>query len=475
MIRLTKEEENAVALAQLGAAADSFDFPYSPHKWRTRRWSLLRPLPGGGLRLLVAVARKVGEVRGVASWRVGDRYWALESCHEWHYVAGWLTRWDMPPDKGAPGTVRCIEDRGAEVPRWGWPPLVNATAAADTPWEWLARAADAGRVDPTALPRYFLISRRFPRVELLAKAGFPDEWISERILARMELDADYARFVAANAETIRDRRLLPRDAFRAWSNGWGAERMAEEAEVRTRWHGIGLYGVNIRAAEKYVAKLEEAAEAFSAGCCGRALLTVTRTDYSRYLRTARAVGLDTLDHGVAFPRDFFAAKERVEAEHERREAARLAALRKEESARAREAAARAREESRRRMKEGRERIAAIVPLVAKLALPKGWRVVPLLEQADLRAEGKIMHNCIGSGGYRGATERGECLCFSVQGPDGLRSDLELGVAGQVAVRQLYDAFNKPPSETAVRIAEEIVRTVRRHLKRKEEKKERKTA
>ena len=43
------------------------------------------------------------------------------------------------------------------------------------------------------------------------------------------------------------------------------------------------------------------------------------------------------------------------------------------------------------------------------------------------------------------------------------------------VRQLYDAFNKPPHETAARIAGEIARTVRRHLKKEETKKKEKTA
>lgn len=455
MIRLTEEEQNAVALAQLGAAAHDMQFPYSPQKWRTRRYLLLRPLPGGGLRLVVAAARHVGEVRGVASWRVGDRHWAKESCYEWRGMAGWVVQWGVPPDKGVPDTVRCRPDYCSMVPVWGEPTLVNAWAAADTPWEWVARAADGGRVAPAALARYFLLARRFLRVELLARAGFPDEWFSTRALAKMEIDADFARFVAANAETIRDRGLLPSNVVQGWTHGATIERAAEDAELRTLWHGCGLYGVDLRAAEKYIAKLEAAAAAFASGCCGRALLTVTRADYSRYLKTALGVGLDVRDHGVAFPRDFFAARDAAQRELDRRQ-----------KAQARKDAERRRAEERKREAEGRERIAAIVQLVARLALPAGWSVVPLLDQAALRAEGKFMHNCIGCGGYYGRMVRGDCLCFSVRGPDGLRSDLELDIAGRVAVRQLYDAFNKPPHETARRIAAEIVRTVQRHLKRR---------
>ena len=457
MIRLTKEEENAVALAQLGAAAENLG---NVSRWWTRFYGVLRPLADGRLRFLVVAARKVGEVRWVADWIVGERGWRAESCFDWRGMAGYLVDWSSGPDKGAPGTLYWRDE--FDVPHLPWAPIVNAPACEGSRWEYLAKAAL--RVGVKSVPRFLAVGARHPRVELMAKAGFPDRWWNPRVLLKMRDDAGFGRFVAENAERITAQGILPRDAVEAWRAGKSGEDLAHWCDLKRKWHGCALYGVPMEDAERYVRKLEEKAAELSLGCAagtlGAVIFNVTRQEYSQYLALARSRKRDLRDRGVAFPRDFFDARDKLRAE-ERKVA--VAAERKR------------RLEEYRAKREKIRRVAAIATLTTKLALPKGWRVVPLLTQDALLEEGRRMHNCIGNGVYASALEDGRAICFSIQGPKGLRSDLELGLAGRVMVRQLYSAFNRDPHETARVIAAHVARAVGRHLKRKEEKKERKTA
>ena len=128
MIRLSEEETDAVAQDQLGRMVAERtirrpagfywrgEFDPAPLRTKTRYHVLARPLEDGRLRLVLAASRHIGEIKGVATWLVGEDRWRIACCFDCSGLAGWITQWGKDADKGE--TWACQRSPGAPV--WPW-------------------------------------------------------------------------------------------------------------------------------------------------------------------------------------------------------------------------------------------------------------------------------------------------------------------------------------------------------------------
>lgn len=460
MIRLTEEETDAVRLDQLSriSAERTETGRFESAHVKTRYHMLVRPLGNGRLRLMLAASHRIGEIKGVATWRVGEERWRKADCFEFCGLAGWLTAWGEDALRGS----RFVSERIPRPPTWPWATLANAWAATDTPWEWICKAARD--VDEKALTCYFDSSVRHPRVELLAKAGLSKHWIRPAILDKLERDAELARFVAQNAAAIAESGLRPLDVVGPFRRGRSIDDMVGEVRLRRAWEACPTPGVDLRDAERYLnAQQRRARERAGRDTTPREVegITPTRLDYSYYIGNCVRLGLDVRSRSVAFPKSLFAASRRVRAELVRRQ--------REDN---RRLAAEARREDERRRRDRRifgdtlERIAARVrKIVSGLRLPAGWSVVVPDNHEAFHDEGARMGNCIGSGFYDRAMAEGRCLCVFIVGPGESRADCEIKFGEILRVAQLYGPHNKPPHASARGIARALVAALEK--KRKE--------
>ena len=434
---LTEEERDAVLLDQTRRMAEQYAAPLrSEDDWRnarrkrTRYHVLLRPEGDGGerLRVIVAASRAVGEIRVAVDWMADSRREYFAGALDW--MCGWWSfRWDA-------GGAYCL-DRA--LPVWPWATLAGDGLCNGSPWEWIARAART--VEPKSLPAYLAAAARSPRVEMLARAGFDARWFGPGILAKLDADPELVRYVAAGAVTFADKAVPPSAVLYGFRRGWTADRIVGDHLVRTAWHHCPLFGVDVYDAEKYLdAQNAKLRAEFPEARIGREMTNeITRLDLSTYWCNATRLGLDLHSRSVAFPRSFWRASNAA-ANRIRRESAAI---------RAREIATRAA-----RLLAAAERAAAVVE---RVEAPESWSVVVPRTQADFRAEGDALFNCIGSGGYAAGMADGSCVCVFFRGPDGLRADCEIALSRGRAPRiaQLYGPHNSPPPDAAREYARRI--------------------
>lgn len=478
MTTLTETEIDAVRLDQLSRIAadrmcpvmagftthNRFSLEPNARRARTRYHVLVRPLESGRLRLVLAASRRIGEIRGVATWLVGDRFWVADAEFDFHGMAGWVVDWRADAPRGQDR----VDLLGKPAPVWPWAPLANATAAMDTPWEWICRAA--ANVEEKALPLYFAGAARFPRAELLAKAGLAPNWLRPSILEKLDRDAELARFVAQNAQEIAAANMRPLDVVGPFRRGMSIDAMRREVELRRAWESCPTPGVDFHDAERYLEaqrrRVRETGERGGATAREVAWAEPTRLDYSWYISRCGHAGLDVRSRSVAFPKSLSAAVARLRAELARRRAE-LARRQMEANARAAlEAAERVRSCAKRLAEAAAKASAAI----AGVALPPGWSVVVPACHEEFYREGRDMSNCIGSGHYTQQMADGLCVCVFIAGPAGARADAEIvfprGDRGRRPPRiaQLYARHNSRPPETARQIANAIVAALAKHRK-----------
>lgn len=463
MTRLTEEETEAVRLDQLSRiAADRmrpvaagftvhYRFSLEPNARRakTRYHVLVRPLESGRLRLVLAASRRIGEIRGVATWLVGDRFWVTDAEFDFHGMAGWMVDWRADAPRGQ----NRVDLLGKPAPVWPWAPLANATAAMDTPWEWICRAS--ANVEEKSLPLYFAAAARFPRAELLAKAGLAPNWLRPSILEKLDRDAALARFVAQNAQEIAAANMRPLDVVGPFRRGATIAAMRRECDLRRAWENCPTPGVDFHDAERYLEaqrrRVRETGERGGATAREVAWVEPTRLDYSWYISRCHGAGLDVRSRSVAFPKSLSEASARLRAELARRQ--------REANARAaREAAERVRSCARRLAEAAAKASAAIVGV----ALPPGWSVVVPACHEEFYREGRDMSNCIGSGHYTQQMADGLCVCVFITGPAGARADAQITFPrGRRApcVAQLYARHNSQPPAPARRIARDVAQAL----------------
>jgi hypothetical protein len=204
----------------------------------------------------------------------------------------------------------------------------------------------------------------FPRVELLVKAGLEHLACRTGFLSSLENDKGLMRFVSSNIADIRDIRAGVDAIRKAKKDGTTVAVAQEWIDSRRQFHGC---------------KLPSEIDAAKALAYIRGQKSYTcRTDYARYAITCKEIGLDLLDTKVAFPRNFklrLGEVQAVKAEAERRK----------------DAAKR---------KVMNKAIASVAVDMARLENVKGpFAVVLPNKEADLKAEGKRLHHCIGNGRY----------------------------------------------------------------------------
>lgn len=349
-------------------------------------------------------------VKDVGRWHIKTGKLELRDI-DFHGIGGWIVEWEKEDWAGKRTARRAGDFAGKRVHtnwwdggKWKfnqgltfpWHETINPEALKGTKYEWCQYAdstpCKAGLVD------WLMLYNMEPKIELLAKAGM------------------YALICPAGIKAMKVRRL------RDWC-------MAHREEV-TRVNGLrstvtdllyaARHGVTVKAAASRRLFVEEARRFIGGGPwrinydrLRKALVKwkVGMDEYSRYLEYAHDAGLDLRNEGTLYPptkggREAFMGRlERLEAE--------LARLKKNAKARARRQLAKT-------MKLRAAEIAAFQASVERSKVLKGcgYAIALAKSQDELLAEGKKMHNCVGTGLYGRGIIDGDRLIVMLKKPAG---------------------------------------------------------
>ena len=294
-------------------------------------------------------------------------------------------------------------------------PVANPDALATTRYRYAGLNERCWAIRPAA---YLRLLRDYPLAELLHKAEL-DQLITPAILKRRDA-RELARFVARNADAIREANAGPAAVTMAFRRGCSVEEAVSRVSARMKMRGVPLpKGLDAVAALLY---------------CLKARIEVW--EYRRHAEHCRELNLGASAWTPA-PKRFRAFAEEVER--------RLADRR-----RRREAVA-----CRRQNAKLATRAAELAALAVRV--PKDLALLYPDSRASLEAEGAAMHNCIGNGLYALSMAGGTSVCVFIrraEAPDKPFCDAELtrSKGRGWRVRQCYAAGNQPAPEEAMRAA-----------------------
>ena len=294
--------------------------------------------------------------------------------------------------------------------------LVNPAALQATRYRYAAFPHYSGAMP---LVPYCQLWKRFPEVEILAKAGLP-QFIDEPFLERLARNESLRNFFRAHVREIRAaaQPFTPAEVIRAHAHGWTLARAKEEQFLRYGMRDIPE-GVDRRALARYIARND-----------------IDLADWRGYAADLARAGRDVA--GGAFPRDFHAARRRVQAAIRKLEA-RTNAEREAALAKMAKSINAALARMRRRLMARANGLTAIFPTTRK----------------EFMEEGRAMRNCIA--GYFSACAAGKTICFFVR-KDGERvADVEATKAGKVV--QCRAKFNKRTAPEVEKFAAYVAKPI----------------
>jgi hypothetical protein len=297
-------------------------------------------------------------------------------------------------------------------------PVLNPGLLAQSPrYRWCAWTPECEEI-AAYLRRY----AAFPAIEHLSKAGLRSIAASPSVLARLQADRAFVRFVHANAAAIRETRILPSDLLRAYRRG---EPVADMAERRQAIRAFGARGGG-------GCHLHPAVEPLAAWRYLRGQTGASSGEYDRYIDNCAELGLDLRDPRVCRPADFHAAALDI--------AERLAARRPSASARLGAAL--------------RRRAAALNAALGDLSHTRYIAAAPATRQ-EFAAEGEALGHCLGTHGYFERAARRETLIAFIRLAAAPGAPLYTVEASATARRvlQCRGLHNSLPPESARAFAE----------------------
>lgn len=216
---------------------------------------------------------------------------------------------------------------------------------------------------------------KHPRIELLSKIGMGRFATKTGFVSQLERDKGLMRFFQANLPDIKES-LRPVDVIRmAYKKGITMDEADTRIKARYAFKGLGLPST------------VDAVKALHFVQYG------SRWDYCRYLQNCITLGMDIADTKVSFPKQY---KQRKTIVNDR--IAEIERQKNIEEAKAMDAL-----------------IAAAAKKFARFEKARGvYRLMLPRKAADLKQEGKRLHNCLGDGHYAAKMARGETLIAFVR-------------------------------------------------------------
>ena len=289
---------------------------------------------------------------------------------------------------------------------------------------------------------FFACYRISPSVEFLVKAGL-GRFVTPSFVRRLKTNKRLFAFFRQHVAELRaNRNFGIREVNAAFAHGLSLTEAAERVHASDFFKGYcphdaplpeGISRVDIY---KY--------------CLAHEIPSYT---YCRYIGLVAEAGEDMRAYGVAFPRDFPVAYERVESLVNAKKDAR-------------------REQERERVEEALREVSVRLARLSGIT-GHGYAVVIPKTKQMLVDEGNAMHNCIGSMGYERRIAEGTSLIFFLRGEDGRKNvDVEVRIYKEADGRtsfkvvQCYAPCNAPAPKEARDFADELARKAKRILCRK---------
>ena len=318
--------------------------------------------------------------------------------------------WAAPCNGRAWGYTEAKPDGTGDIPG----PVANPGALAGTRYRYAGLDERCWGIRPAA---YLRALRKHPEAEILHKADL-DQLITPSILGR---GRDFARFIARNADAIREADAGPASVVTAFRHNLTIEQAVARIRARTAMRCVPLPdGLTAEAALLY---------------CMRA--RIETWEYKRHALHCAALGLGT-SAWTPSPKRFRKFAEEVEEMFAKENA------RKEER------------KMRRLSSDFKKRMASFAALVRA---PRGIRVVVPTSLEELASEGAAMHNCIGNGIYFTKCAKGKSLIAFLREAstqDTPWCDVEFSLDNdRWTVAQCYAKYNASAPETAVKAADTL--------------------
>lgn len=266
---------------------------------------------------------------------------------------------------------------------------------------------------------YLKAYAQHPRIEMLTKVGLGRLATKTGFVAQMERDKGLLRFVMANMDAIRTRRIGCNAIRIAYRDRIDLGEAGRRLQCRRLFLGMGLpVSIDPARAQAYCEIMHK---------CGR-------QDYCLYLRNCERLGLDLADTRVSFPRQF-RRRERIVSDQ-------IAELDRKANA-----------EAAKKMDDDLAKVAA---KFVQLERGRGsLRLVLPRRSSDFRQEGKTLGHCIGDGHYAAKMARGETLIAFCRQADRPRTpfvSVEFDL-GRGRILQAYGAKNSRPPAPVLRFIE----------------------
>ena len=256
---------------------------------------------------------------------------------------------------------------------------------------------------------YLKAYAKHPKIELLSKIGAGRFGTKTGFVAQLERNKGLMRFFSANLEEIKEH-----------NRGVDAIRMAYKADIT-----MDEADTRIKARHAFKGmRLPPTVDAVKALNFVR---YSSKWEYCQYLRNCITLGMDIADTKVTFPKQF---KQRRTIVNDR--IAEIERVKNAEQAKAMDAL-----------------IAACAKKFARFEKARGvYRLMLPRKAADLKQEGKRLHNCLGDGHYAAKMARGETLIAFVRHsrkPGAAFVAVEFDPADRRVLQCYGDNNQKPPA------------------------------
>ena len=372
--------------------------------------------------------RNVG-FHGLAGWIV---YWNEEDC-EWGSMSSWY------------GVVRFGEWTDSFTWKMGvgfvfpYAPVLNIEALEGTRYRYHGWQSGC-RV---GLYDYLRLYRRWPKVELLAKAGL---WsiVNTSTMRRLGKNKTLMAFVRAHLAEIAEDGYGITEIDIAMRRGCTLKksRLRRQTALYMRQYGI-RHPMGVDRAVDWLLRAARARNRKSPFVLG------VVQEYARYLSYSEEAGYDLTSRHVLFPavKGFPERLERVE-----REAAKEALRKKRRESYA----------ARKRRERAKETMKAIVEKFSG-ATVRGFVVAVPVTQKSLKALGDVMSNCVGDGRYAIRIKDGQSVIIALAAKGKSVACIELDMVRGV-VAQCYGPRNTVPPEKAKIAAEDLLKGIKETIK-----------
>ena len=302
-----------------------------------------------------------------------------------YYIAGYSVGWH---DEGLTKNAKWYED-----PDWGWhyddkfdpfAPVVNPEYALKIP-AYKYSACDI--YDGDNIIKYLRMYEKYPQLEYVTKMGLSKFALSKQILVKLGKDLKFRKWLSKNAKDIASKDVYVSTIFHAYRTGKPVlvadayERAKKGLCADKDYKPIrDLFAPHYEEFFSYIGEQK-----------------ISNRLYNDYLKACNYLGLDMSDKKNRFPHDF----------------------KRWHDIRIDEADSKRIEKDKKERAEFYEKFGAVAEKYLPMQKDKNaaYLVIIAKSPAELKAEGRALHHCVGSMGYEQKFAREETLIFFIRSAD----------------------------------------------------------